>query len=176
MAFAFTAAEIEDGTGKVGSVVYEDTAAVIARLADLGKTSLAGGTATANGTQENSMRNGTAYIESAFEPHFRGAPVVPGDTGVLGQGLIWPALGALSARGIEFIGDAIPEEYLRPVALAIEEEHAGTLRPAGARNRTISEETDSQGTIKYHDATPDLAATHPALWRDLKRALPPIMF
>ncbi len=174
--FAFATAEIEDGTGKTGAVVYEDTVTVIAALASLGKTSLAGGTTTANGTQETAMRNGTAYAEAAFEPYFRGAPSNPGETGATngGQGLLWPAQGALSARGIEWQADVVPLEYLRFVRHVIEEEHAGTLRPAAGRDVTIEEVTGPGRSVRFRNAVPDIAATHPHLWREAQRALPPV--
>lgn len=165
MTYAFTTAEVEDGTGKSTALVFEQPATSITWLTDRAKTEFS--TASDDAQQSAALRATEELGDMLQVQGFAGAPVV------LDQALDWPALGAYGRDGTVFDSDEIPDRYLEAYRLTLEEVTADTWlngeAPGIKRFRS-----PSGSEVEYFGAQSGAGlATHPEISRRLQAVLPP---
>ena len=159
-------AEIEDGTGKAGAVVYESPATGIAWLNTRGKTSFS---AAVDDLQE---QHAVEAVEEAqdilVEWGFEAPPTVST------QALLFPSRGAYGWRNRLFDTDELPTPLLEAVRLIQEEKAAGTWMPgAGGGGDAIASMKKAGASVVFRKgATADIESQHPSIARRLRRCLP----
>lgn len=158
-------AEIEDGTGKSGAVVYEAPATGITWLNTRGKTSFSGA------TDANMERYAVEAVEAVqdilLQWGFESPPTVTT------QSLLFPARGAYRWDSRLFDQDEIPTHLNEAIRLTEEEMAAGTWFPADEVG-DVEEIQEGGVTVKYSESSASsLQAAHPEVARRLRRCLPP---
>lgn len=145
---------VEDGTGVQGaesyaSVTFAD-AYWAARTHDASYTTWSAvGNTTAK--KEGALREATAYIDSVYGPHYKGAR-----RGYI-QGLLWPRTGAMDERNYPL--PDLPEELKRAVAELAVRATAGPLAPDSARDNMIKREKKKVGPLEKEIEYMDGAST-----------------
>lgn len=158
-------AEIEDGTGKSGAVVYEAPATGITWLNTRGKTSFSG---ASDPLQE---QHAVEAVEEAqdilVEWGFEAPPSVST------QSLLFPARGAYGSRNELFDPDELPTALLEAIRLIEEEKAAGTwMAASSSATRVIKARSAPGASVEYRDgAVGALEYEHPAIYRRLRRCL-----
>lgn len=174
---AFDPAEIEDGTGKAGALVYEEPDTVAAWLTRrLGEASAFA--AADEDEQIAALLRATETAEAEVARVFAGVPLSAG------QGLLFPALGAYGAAGIlissgsnvEDAQPALPVRYLEGIRLLAEEAAAGRLMRFAGGPAGIKSESSKRGSITYRDTVNlhSIAANHAEAWTRIATVLPPL--
>ena len=164
---AFSAAEVEDGTGKSTATVYEQNATVATWLTARGLTAFAGKT---DSEQQAIMRYVTAVAEDQARGSFRGG--VTSDD----QALLWPAVGAYGQRGGLYDAGTVPETWKAGLRLLYEEHASGSFLPS-ADTVGIKSEHDEGGGREFRDGArlDRISTAHPVAWARIRAALPPPM-
>ena len=163
---SFAPAEIADGTNNLDTaLVYQQTSDVVSALADLGYTSLAGGS---DATSKAAMLNGTRAFETALLPFWRGHRLQSDQLRLL------PAAGAYTRQGRLMATDEISEDFLEGWRLTVEKTHAGTLLDnAGGVNR-IRSTSDAGGSVEFVAPLTNVVQSDPDIWPLAARILPPL--
>ena len=149
---AFSADEIEDGSGKPGAIVYSSTGDPVAEaeliLARLGKTvftALTGSIGTVP-KKEVHLVLGTRYVEYLAQGRAQGRPSVEG------QGLLQPRRGQY-VDGYQVLWEQVPGRWIRACAIAAELSAAGKLLHAVVETeRNVKREVIGPIETEYTEA------------------------
>jgi len=165
MTFAFSTTEVEDGTGKTTSLVFEQPEDSIAWLNRRSKTAFS---AALDSDQESAALRATEELGDQLN-----SLGFSGTRTVLDQALDWPAIGAYARTGETFDSDQIPAIYLEAYRLTAEEIAAGTWLESESGTGAKRIEADDV-EIEYSSglSAASLAANHPEIFRRLKAVLP----
>lgn len=162
MAYAFTAAEVEDGTGKTTALVWEQPTTTATWLSDRGKTSFS---AAADAAQKTAALRATEEIsDELLRLGFNGAPIVDGQT------LLYPAYGAYRQDGRTIDSDTIPRELLEAYRLAAEEIAAGTWLPSSAQPTNLRriKKAGAEAEFFATSSPGSISLDHPEIARRLR--------
>lgn len=170
---AFDLNQVEDGSGLPTAVVYEQPEDAAEWLATRGKIKLR--------DADEEVRNAALLVatetaEEAVRPFLENRST----TRTVGQGLLFPRLGAYDSTGELLDEDAIPTDpgrlsrYLRGIRLLAELAAAGTLMKKAGGPAGVKEERSRYGGITYRDGVDlsTLASNHPEEWRLISCAIP----
>lgn len=160
MTYTFSTAEVEDGTGKSGALVFEQPTATASWLSDRGKTSFSG---AADASQQAAALKATEELtDQLMHLGFKGRKLLST------QALIFPSEGAYRQDNELILSGTIPDEFLEAYRLAAEECAADTWMPSRSAAGIKREDVDGNETEYMGDST-GIDVNHPEIFARLRR-------
>lgn len=159
MTYAFATAEVEDGTGKAGALVFEQPATTATWLSDRSKTSFSG---AADAAQHAAALRATEELLDELQ-----RIGFTGQRKLSTQRLPLPALGAYRQDGETIDSDEIPREFLEAYRLAVEEIAAGTWLTSSG-NGNLKRVRKAGAEAEWFAPGASIEAEHPEIYRRLR--------
>lgn len=153
---AFTAAEVEDGTGKSTALVYEQASAAAAWLTHAARGRASFNAASA-GDQDKALLAATRLVEDWIRHRVDGVALVKD------QALTFPRVGSTSRQGRVWLSDETPSPLLNAIRLMAEEE-AGTGIVRHHTDADVEASSAPGASVKYRSHRGDVSARYPEAW------------